>query len=482
MNVVRKEFKFDYPILLLIMALAFYIAFIPHYNYLYPVHVDEWVHLAYSDAILQSGRISFVDPFLGWSPVGLINPLPESGFYLFLSTLQQISGLAWINIFRYFPSFIFMLTVLSVYVLANREGFGWEAALLTCLIPTTLGVLGPGFLVPLSLGLLFIPISLFLVFNFRTPVSYFLLFFFTCFLLFMHAATAVGLIIIVIPYILLSIKGNFRHSAFITLAMGTPFLVFPWIFSIVLPTASSLLQLQPLPDYIELPRIIQTYGYLPVALCLVGVFILTIRRGKRNYGLVLGLLILLAMLATFFTLHYGIPTMYFRGLMYTMLIMSIIAGAGLMITRKLRLPEVISTRLKPAFITQNIGKLFCLALVCATLAIAIPARQNTTYYHMIDDQDYEAFVWIENNVSEDYAKAILDPWKATAFAAITGKWIFTRIHAYPQDTDYQAYAFLEGGCSDTEFLRQNNLSIIYTQLPCDNPDLIKVKDNIYLKR
>ncbi len=44
--------KSDYLKLVPILALAFYIAFIPHLNYPYPVHIDEWVHLAWSKAML----------------------------------------------------------------------------------------------------------------------------------------------------------------------------------------------------------------------------------------------------------------------------------------------------------------------------------------------------------------------------------------------------------------------------------------------
>jgi len=45
LDIIRKISRFDYVLLLPIMGLAFYIAFIPHQNYPYPVHIDEWVHL-----------------------------------------------------------------------------------------------------------------------------------------------------------------------------------------------------------------------------------------------------------------------------------------------------------------------------------------------------------------------------------------------------------------------------------------------------
>ncbi len=40
---IHKVPRFDYLMLPLIMALAFYVAFIPHLNYSNPLHIDEWV-------------------------------------------------------------------------------------------------------------------------------------------------------------------------------------------------------------------------------------------------------------------------------------------------------------------------------------------------------------------------------------------------------------------------------------------------------
>jgi len=491
--------------LVLILVLAFYVAFIPHQTYPYPVHIDEWVHLAYSGAILQAGSTTFTDPFLGQSTMGLSSNL-EAGFHLFWGVFQGISGISWLTIFRYFPGVIFMLTVLSVYVMAKREGFGWEAALFTCLILTTVGIMGPAFLVPVAMGLLFIPLCFFLAFNFKTWWSYLVLLIFTCFLLSIHAPTAVGLVIILIPYILLNLKGNFKHSLGIILAMAIPFLVlFPWIFKMLLPTAKSLFIPQPVPTWIDLPRIIQDYGYIPIGFCLIGTLLLVIRGGKKNYSLISGLLALLVMLVAMYTFHYGLHIMYTRGLMYMMLMLSIIAGAGLMGVRTFRLPTeliaeaglraVMIIRLPSKFINgpksflsgnvgnflaKNVGNIVCLVLIGVILAVCIPDRQDTPYYYMIDGQDYEAFAWIRDNVNENYEKAILDPWKATAFTAITQKKIYTRIHAYPEANDTKAYEFLRGGSTDTAFLRENGISIVYSQWSCDNPDLVEVRKNIYL--
>ena len=487
----RKIFQVHYLVLALILGMAFYIASIPHLSYPYPLHVDEWVHMARSEAMLKAGSVTPVDPFMGSEPMGLNSNL-EAAFQLFWGVFQNISGISWLTIFRYFPGVIFIITVLSVYIMARREGFGLEAAFFTLLIPTTVGVLGPAFLVPVSMGLLFTPLILFLALNFRTVWSYSLIFIFICFLLAIHAPSAISPIIVLAPYILLNMKGNFKPSLWLILALMLPFLIaFPWIFNLLLPTARSLFTPQSPTEYIQLPRVIQTYGYIPISLCLLGTLILGLKGGKKNYALALGLLALLLMLVSFFNFHRGVPIVYERGLMYMMLMVGIIAGAGLMILKSLKLPASFDSWLNMPIVTKNIGNFLCLAVAVVILTIIIPQRLAIPYYHMIDEQDYQAFIWIKNNLNQDYEKVILDPWKGTAFTAITGKQIYTRIHVAPLDDDNRAYDFLMGGSNNTTFLKKNSISIIYTrlydftqnkdiELNSSNPDLIEVAKNIYV--
>ncbi len=467
-------------LMLPVLALAFYVAFIPHQGYPFPVHIDDWIHLAHSEAILKAGSTTYIEPFLGETTMGLSSNL-ELGFQLFFGVFQRISGISWFTIFRYFPSLILMLTVLSVYVMGQRHGFGWQAAFFTCLIPTTVGILGPAFLVPVAMGLFFIPLSLFIAFNFRGIWACVVLFIFTCFLVAIHAPSAICLVIILFPYILLNLKGNFRHSLCLLLAVGIPFLApFPWIFGMLGSTAKQLLTPQVLPDYVDFPFIIKTYGYIPVGLCILGALVLALRGGKKNYGLVIGLLALLAMLVTFFTFHYGVSIMYERGLMFMMLMMGILAGAGLMAVNNLRLPEWLTAKTGGSHFKHYLGWFCCLALIVITLYIGIPQRQGIDYYHMIDEEDYQAFVWIKENVGEEYDRAILDPWKGIPFTAITGKYVYTRIHAFPTETDVEAKMYLDGGCTDTTLLRENGISVVYSENECLNPDLVEVNERVYL--
>src|SRR5208283_3470818 len=108
--------------LLLILALAFCMSFIPHMGYAYPLHVDEWMHMTYAETIAQTGSITFPDPFTGMAYINLGSNL-WVGYHILWAMFQQVSGIDWIILFRYFPSIIFMLTVLAVYILANRQGY-----------------------------------------------------------------------------------------------------------------------------------------------------------------------------------------------------------------------------------------------------------------------------------------------------------------------------------------------------------------------
>ena len=51
--------KSDYLKLLPIFALAFYLAFILYLGFPYPVHIDEWIHLALSEAVLRAHNTTY---------------------------------------------------------------------------------------------------------------------------------------------------------------------------------------------------------------------------------------------------------------------------------------------------------------------------------------------------------------------------------------------------------------------------------------
>ncbi|MCP4646355.1 MAG: hypothetical protein GY852_01300, partial [bacterium] len=193
--------------------------------------MDEWTNLADCKELAEVSDVNDTEP-LSVRPITDGTLLVEVGFRLFLVVFHDLSDLSWLSIFRYFPSMIFMLTALSAYALGKRKGFGLEAALMTCFITTTVGILGPGFLVASSLGLSFILLSIYLAFYFRSLRRYVMIFILMCFLILMHPPSAVGIVIIIGPYILLNLRGGFKNGLGLFLALGIPFLPIPLIFGI----------------------------------------------------------------------------------------------------------------------------------------------------------------------------------------------------------------------------------------------------------
>lgn len=475
----KRAYKFEYLALLLILGLAIYVAMIPRFGYAYPVHLDEWFNIAYANQILDEGTITnLVDPFKGGA-ASLVQSA-EKGFQILLAVFYKISGLDWLVIFRFLPATIFSVTVLATYLLGRKLGFGLEAAFLVSLLPTTQGILGPAFLVSVAIGILFIPLSLFVLHNIKGWQSTTVLAIFIAYLLSSHAYTALSVVIVSVPYLALNIEDDWRCSLRAVFGLGLPFLmVLPFSWHLVEPILRQLSIPQFLSPFVAYPNIISSLGYFTTSLLLVGTFYLAIRQEKRGLGLVLGLLLLLIIMVVFYVFNFGINVFYERSLIYAMMMASIIAGAGLAMFRKAdSLPAWLGSKgrkiMKPAVVVVS------LLLVGILMVTVIPERQDTPYYHMIDTVDYQTFCWIKSNVGSNYDKAVLDPWKATAFTAVTGIKVYSRITMSPGWRDKEAYNFLGSGCQDTEFLEKNEISLVYTRQECLNPELKKIADYVYV--
>lgn len=479
-SVLKKHLSmWNSLVLCLILVLAFLMAFIPHMGYAYPVHVDEWMHLTYAKAIAQTGSIIFPDPFSGQGTMEIGNDL-WIGFHVYWATFQQVSNIDWITLVRFFPPIIFVVTVLIVYILANRLGFGIEAAFFTCLIPTTIGLLGPAFMVPMAMALLFIPTSLFLAFYIKSWKAIFLLFLVICALLLIHPTTAIILCIILAPYVLLSIWRDPGHNFGILAAMILPFIIpFPWLFKRILPTLEEIIHPQYQNPAHEVPALILMYGILPIVLSFIGSMYMFKKGNRQNNGIIFGLVFLLAIMFVFLWFHYGLLTIYQRGLTIVLLLISLIAGAGLYWIRTLQLPAKFTLKIGPRLIITP-GIFLCCTMAVITLSMSVPNHFNTPYYHMIDDRDYHSFIWIKDNIKPEYNVALVDPWKATAFVAVSGKNIIHRIWSQKDPADEIIEKYLLDGCPDTSFLADNNVSLVYNTTPCRNSDLDNINTSTYI--
>lgn len=430
--------------LILIILLASYFNYIPHSNYDYPVHRDEWEHLTASKALIKAENTIYPNPRLG--PEYKLDDL-EIGFRLWISEIL-LTGISEWFVFKYLNILIACFTVLSVYIFAERFGYGLHAAFFTALIPTSVRLLGPGFLVPVSLAVGFIALAFFIAFR-NHGSRYIPLFLIFLFLLYAHPPTALVLFIIFMPYII-----AYREWKLAAVMITANIFALPQF--LVMFTKRGLEAMQ-FPSYAFFDSLFIEYGYLPTIFCIIGTSLIH-KRNEKDRFLVYSTVILLFL--NYFYRNSGWSIFYpERNYFYIFILMSIIAGYGI---AKLKDKRAIAV------------------MVLLILFISYNAHIKMPYYYIIDDREFNDFVWIKNNLE---GTTIIDPWKAIAFTAVAEKYVYSYVGAVPHKIldprNREVYEFFRKNCSDIEFLKNNNLSIIYSRGKCDAPELKKVKDNIY---
>ncbi|RLF39752.1 MAG: hypothetical protein DRN12_06525 [Thermoplasmata archaeon] len=462
---VRKEWLLLIPLVILASLLTFY----PHQNYPYPLHVDEWFHIAEAKQIALGSNI---DWYTGKNfSLGMERAwhLTLALIYLFFKpSIQQ-----WI----YLPIILHVTSILLVFYLVYKLYGRIEAlvsSLLIALLPSNVTMGGPVFIMPVNLSLIFIPLALIFAFEFisiKKLYNYILLFIVTTFLLYAHPPTAFVLLLILTIYLILQIVSQEEKSKIF-------YLLAVIVFSILasLPNYLSFLQEEGMGNikfdfWVYLEGVPLLYGIIPSLFFIVGVYVIAKSKDRRSWTLVLTSFVLLLNILFFMEtgLTYILP--YQRTFIPFLLIMSIIAGRGYS-----KLIEVD----KP---TRKTGFILLIVLLVVTTCISVDRNFHESYYHIIDDEDYRNFLWIKDNTSED-AIIILDPWKARALPAIAERRVYSVMPFGPDEEQLKlvenTYKFFEDSCNNTTFLLENNITVVYTRTPCINPALFEIKENIYI--
>ena len=482
-NLTPKQAPLAEGLLLgIILVLAYFMSSIPHWQYSYPLHIDEWWHYGDTQSLMDTGRIYYPDPFQAGET---LSPDVEIGFHLLLGELKLITGISWLALFRFFPGIVFALLALQAYTFGRERGFGLGAAFLVMLIPTSVRFLGPAFLVPVVLGLTFIPLTLFvlhrLMSDWRGPGMLFLL---LLSLLFIHpptlavvsAITVVHLIAFLLPKEKLSGQARQATLALILLIPIYVFMFF-WAPSFVNFVVSEAmypelhLQLPPIRDAVA------KFGYVPAALFALGMGILAYRGNRKNWALVISAIGLLAFQLIYPRTYIGLDIVYERGWLYVFVLMSLL---GALTLKELGVWSQMALKHRP--VIANIASYTLIGiLIASSFAMSLNNQMSEPYYHAIDDTTYHDFLWVREYVPPSHQIGVLHTGEAWAFAAVSGKLAHTteiapNFHAKGRS----AMEFLNNGAQDTSWLRARGISMVYTPVMVDNNQLIKVNNNLYL--
>lgn len=466
----------------IVMVMAFIMAAIPHLDYRYPLHMDEWMHFGDARVLMDTGSLGYPDLFDSGEA---FSPDIEIGYHLWLGELQAITGISWPALFRFFPGVVLALLALLVYCLGRESRAGLAGAFFIALAPTTVRFLGPGFLVPVALGLLFIPLVFLVSREFSEGgkgTVFLLLLLFT--LLFVHPPTfAVVSVMAIVYQVLVFFPPRKPSGQYWLVAAALSSIIAMYVFmafwapsyiEYVLGEAGNLeseLQLSPIGD------VIYTLGYVPSILFAVGIGVLAYRRGRFNLAIVISAVGLLIFLFLFPRFYFGPDIIYERGWLYIYVLMAIAGGLALVeISRWLA--SVLRGR---TFLSAIAGGVAIAGILAGAFGQILPVRLGEPFYHIVDDSIYREFLWTGEHVPPEYRIGITDYGRAGPLAAIGERYAYTgEVAPSFREKGAVVREFFRGGARDTEWLRQEGISIVFTGGDIDNEDLIKINHNLYL--
>jgi hypothetical protein len=244
----------------------------------------------------------------------------------------------------------------------------------------------------------------------------------------------------------------------------------------------------------------EAFGVIAVALFVWGIFIFVLDRryGLRTYVLpVLTVFLLLFLNFVYPRYQLGPSILYERGWSYLGLFMAILAGYG--VASFFRSVPALSKSME-ALVSHRFSG--WTRVICIGVGIAVVAAALTTglfneqrgdyarYYHMMDDQVYADFVWLGQHTAPGHKVVMMEPSLAWAYPPIAGPGnMVSGAASAPFRTKWakQVREVLITGNVDTEWLRQQGVSVLYTGLPgsqkyapIKNSELLEVRPGVYL--
>ena len=495
-----------------ILLFSFWTGMDPHWDYPYPLHVDEWFAISYTQSTLEYGRLEYPNPYRSRE----VSFHPEMGFHLLLGFLKTVTGLSWMDLYRFAPGVLLALLAFLTYAFGHRSGFGWAAALFVPLIPTSIRTLGPAFVVPVSVAMLFIPVTLLLLNTMEEKSrgkSLWLLLGLIGGTIFIHPPTEVVITILAILYLAGFVvaalaQKRYGEGANLLLAIGVRILIPVVILGLWLPSLSQKVVEQSLSDaassVIKLLGLhtgfLQAFGTVGMVFSIAGLSLFIARGdGVRSYMLPLFTLLLLAFLVFFFPMYrLGPDILYERGWLYLGLLMAIFAGYGTAFYFR-SIPTI--ARLMASRLQIPLGSWMAASLWLAGVAMVLlvlitglgangKRQMYSQYYHVIDDSIFADFRWMGQHTTPGQMVAMGEPSLGWAYPPVAGSG--TEVHQaistpWTNKAADKVRAMLESGEADVLWLKKMGISVFYSCRPrtfvcedLENDDLFKVRRGIYL--
>lgn len=483
-------------VLLGLLCFIMFMTYLPHISkdYYLPFHVDEWIHWSVSRAVMDHGSVSFLNPYTGID----IFVSREIGFHTLTASFSWLTTSSLYTLFLFMPSIIAFFIGLTAFNIGERtdKKFGFEACLLISFIPTTVRYLGPSFYVAVATGLLLLIFLVWLIQQKKYSFTMLIAPIIWCLFL-IHPVTAfAGIIVAIIYSLMLVVEKNYKIA--LSTCLNIAFTCIPLVFLLTIPSRwknefDMFLNSLSGEEYVlNLPAIYVSFSDLGLVIWMffvIGSYFVVTRGKSLQFTICFSALSFITIIGLFSFFGYGIPILYDRSFLYLFLFVALVAAIGL---RELR--DAI-TLLLNKYYPRQINRydkhlkhtVIPIVIVCLILITTVPTHVETSYYKMIDEQDYETFTWIRENIdnyrdeNHTYMIAAIHPSKASPFSAITGLYIrcSSMNPVYTNLISQDAMkSFLDNQCRNTTFLIKYKFTVVYGD--CNNTNLTMIYPKVYL--
>jgi len=506
---ILKKNKFKFFIVTITLIFVFMIIYNFHGGYNYPMHLDEYHHIAQSVQVIEKKGFSSTNPYFRDE---IRHENLEPGFHILLSELFLLTGMNPIKCYGFLPALFACLSAFMLFVLINKitNNFwtGIFAMFFFASLKSSVNILGINFFTPLTACIPLIYLFLFMLIEASLEGNIkklFISIILSACLIIIYPLCGTLIIPAAFLYLLLNpriikqfyfkIKGIFsiarlnknKISYFkTTLLIITIILVITVIFiyfwryisfsrnktqiinSLIFKEGWGKVEIKYFLPYL--------YGVISTILALTGM-IISIKE-KKYLIFVFFAFITIGLTSMFNKFGFTILSPYQRTLYFAMLFLIPLSAIGL--------SGIISyiKKLKMFFLS-NVSKKFIIAILVIIIFICVFSShyklidERKAYNHnIIDDKDYNAIKWLETNYGSH--NIILAPiFVSSTIYPISRNYVVSILPGQLRGENLNASVeFFNSGCNKKrEIIEENQVNLIFSKEKIDCNELKEVYSN-----
>lgn len=382
---------------------------VKNYYYPYPLHADEFTHLASAEYIMNEGSIPHINPYVQSEK----NTDIEAGFHSFIASIFTITGLNPVMFYQLLPAIFIVITMLSlfllVFVLTDNYWIALLSALFISIVKSNINLTGLWFMIPLTFSLFLIFMSLAAYFS-KGKIRYLsILFFLAAVFSYPLAAIIIAASVIINECIILVkekhhplLKKKYLPYYLISIVLILAIIVF--IFKGDLSRFPLIFKYGWTVNFEQTYMPWQMIGWPLFIATMIGIVFSIIKKINRIF-LILLLFLLIPMLMYSF-LGFTIAVPYQRAFMLFTFMLAPLAAIAVCYVSEYSARAIIKIFRadgKKSFIVANV--------ILAIITLSLISASMFNYYkiddkrfrlvHYLNDDNYDALLWIRSHYSQN---------------------------------------------------------------------------------